>query len=311
MISSTEFKDDECPLCRSELYLNPNMKLVQAICGHKFCDTCINRNFLSKAAFVCPICKTSLKKGNFMQKMDEDPEFEKELSIRKSIMKDFNKRREDFKTLREFNDYLEQAEDIIFNLANGIDVERTQEKIRKYKQENQELIIINQSKRAESEREVQARLMAEQMEREERRKRELEEEQMQKLQQLKQREETLEGLASGKISAASLKKSTDLKKPSAKKKVEPTPIVPTPIQTKPVYSYTPQNIPQQPTLPQPVKATAPPPAFALPQPIEGTKTTTMEESQEKRKTAAKAAGWKDEYVTNRSLEEAFGSLFVF
>ena len=64
-----------------------------------------------------------------MQKMDEDPEFEKELGIRKSIMKEyvisytlycvlelirssFNKRREDFKTLREYNDYLEQAEDI-------------------------------------------------------------------------------------------------------------------------------------------------------------------------------------------------------
>lgn len=46
---------------------------------------------------------------------------------------------------------------IVFNLTNGIDVERTQEKIRKYKQENQELIIINQSKRAESERELQAR----------------------------------------------------------------------------------------------------------------------------------------------------------
>ena len=103
-----------------------------------------------------------------------------------------------------------------------------------------------------------------------------------------------------------------MKKPSAaKKKVEPTPIVPTPIQTKPVYSYTPQNIPQQPVLPQPVKATAPPPAFVLPQPMEISKTTGETQDPEKKKTASKAAGWKEEYITNRSLEEAFSSLFVF
>lgn len=94
--------------------------------------------------------------------------------------------------------------------------------------------------------------------------------------------------------------------------MEPTPIVPTPIQPKPVYSYTPSTIPQQPSLPQPVKATAPPPAFVLPQPMEISKTTKeTQETQEKRKLASKAAGWKDEYVTNRSLEEAFASLFVF
>ncbi|KAH8041127.1 hypothetical protein HPB51_013787 [Rhipicephalus microplus] len=51
-------------------------------------------------------------------------------------MTDYNKREEDFETLRAYNDYLEEVETIIYNLANEIDVEATRRKVEQYKREN-------------------------------------------------------------------------------------------------------------------------------------------------------------------------------
>ena len=50
----------------------------------------------------------------------EDANVDKEVDIRRRILKDFNKQEEDFETLREYNDYLEMVEDIIFNLTNNL-----------------------------------------------------------------------------------------------------------------------------------------------------------------------------------------------
>nr|KAG5700870.1 hypothetical protein BaRGS_012277 [Batillaria attramentaria] len=58
----------------------------------------------------------------------------------------FNKKEEDFNTLQAYNDYLEMVETIIFNLANGTDVEQTRKMIEQYKKENKDLIKKNQSK---------------------------------------------------------------------------------------------------------------------------------------------------------------------
>ena len=61
-------------------------------------------------------------------------------------MKDFNKQEEDFHSLREYNDYLEMVEDIIFNLTHNIDTLDTNKRIQHYKEENKSLIIKNRSK---------------------------------------------------------------------------------------------------------------------------------------------------------------------
>ena len=62
------------------------------------------------------------------------------------INRDFNKRREDFGSLRDFNDYLETIEDIIFNLSNNIEIIETNKKIQAYKEANKESIIRNRVK---------------------------------------------------------------------------------------------------------------------------------------------------------------------
>lgn len=76
----------------------------------------------------------------------EDPCVEKEVDIRKRVLRDFNKKEEDFSSLREYNDYLEEVENIIFNLTNNIDIVETNKKIEQYKKENRELILKNKIK---------------------------------------------------------------------------------------------------------------------------------------------------------------------
>ena len=50
----------------------------------------------------------------------------KEVETRRRILSIFNKELEDFKTKSEFDDYLEEREDIMFNLSQGIDVKATE-----------------------------------------------------------------------------------------------------------------------------------------------------------------------------------------
>lgn len=76
----------------------------------------------------------------------EDAFVEKEVDIRKRVLRDFNKKEEDFATLDEYNDYLEEIETIIYNLSNNIDVPETNRRIEQYKKENKESIIRNKMK---------------------------------------------------------------------------------------------------------------------------------------------------------------------
>jgi hypothetical protein len=59
----------------------------------------------------------------------------------------FNKTREHFPSLKDYNDYLEEVEDMTFNLIEGIDVEVIEAKIARYQQENAEQIYLSRAKR--------------------------------------------------------------------------------------------------------------------------------------------------------------------
>ncbi|KAH8505060.1 hypothetical protein H0E87_012345 [Populus deltoides] len=73
----------------------------------------------------------------------------KEIVVRRRIASIFNKREDDFPSLREYNDYLEEVEDMIFNLVAGDDVAATEVKIAEYQEENADLILINHARKAE------------------------------------------------------------------------------------------------------------------------------------------------------------------
>lgn len=109
------------------------------------CETCIDRIFTLGPA-PCPQCGRILRKAKFRKQTFEDTLVEREVDIRQRIAKSFNKRREDFKSLRAYNDYLEEVEDIIFNLVNGTDVKQTEAKVSSYEAENKSSIAANEAR---------------------------------------------------------------------------------------------------------------------------------------------------------------------
>lgn len=60
----------------------------------------------------CPTCHTTLARNNFFRPTFADVKVEKEVRIRKTILQIFNKREEDFEEVRDYNNYLEEVEDI-------------------------------------------------------------------------------------------------------------------------------------------------------------------------------------------------------
>lgn len=146
------------------------MKLMVNICGHRLCDACVDSVF-SKPSAPCPECGIALRRNQFRQQQFEDSSVEKEVDIRKKILKDYNKTENDFPTLRDYNDYLEEIETIVYNLTNGIDVEETKEKIEAYRKEYQALILKNRVRQQREEQAMKDELEREQLELELRSKR--------------------------------------------------------------------------------------------------------------------------------------------
>lgn len=73
----------------------------------------------------------------------------KELAIRRRISNIYNKRAEDFPSLRAYNDYLEDVEDMTLNLIEGVGVQAIEEKIKVYQEENADQILAANARKAE------------------------------------------------------------------------------------------------------------------------------------------------------------------
>lgn len=167
-----DLEEQSCPRCKTNKYRNPKLRLLVNVCGHKLCDNCVDVLFTRPSA-ACPECSTPLRRSDFRIQQFEDLIVEKEVDIRKRIIKIYNKRSEDFfgehDPLRAYNDYLEELETIVWNLANKIEIEETNKKIERYKKENENLIKKNVIKNSRDEACVISQIEAEGKEDEERR----------------------------------------------------------------------------------------------------------------------------------------------
>lgn len=152
----------------------------------------------------CPECKIPLRRTNFRVQMFEDPMVEKEMNIRRRIMRDFNKREEDFSTLREYNDYLEEIETIVYNLANNIDVAETNKRIEQYKKDNREQIIKSKSKLGRNEYELEEMIELEKHREEERRMELAREETQTKKRKIREKEALIDELTFSEGNAKSI-----------------------------------------------------------------------------------------------------------
>lgn len=137
---------ESCPVCKSSRYLNSNLRfLVNPECYHKMCESCVDRIF-SHGPAQCPLpgCKRTLRKHRFRVQTFEDIKVEREVDIRKKVALVFNKREEDFEDLRAYNDYLNDVEDITFNLVEGIDVEVSNQRLEAYRTNHADEIAANE-----------------------------------------------------------------------------------------------------------------------------------------------------------------------
>jgi len=139
-------------------------------CGHQFCNSCVERELARRKVFPCPICGTPVKRVTLSTRTLDDVQCEKDTSWRRRVLKVYNKVEPDFPTLLEYNNYLEEVEDIIFSIVNEEpNAEEMKAKVKAYEEKNKSQIVIRQSQRADEERSIADRIAAEQREAERRR----------------------------------------------------------------------------------------------------------------------------------------------
>ncbi|XP_014776810.1 CDK-activating kinase assembly factor MAT1 isoform X1 [Octopus bimaculoides] len=189
-----------CPRCKTTKYRNPSLKLLVNVCGHSLCENCVDLLFI-RGSGACPECNTALRRNNFRVQLFEDTTVEKEVDIRKRILKDFNQRESDFSSLNEYNDYLEMVETLIYNLSNNIDVESTKRRIENYRKDNKEQIMKNRSKVSQDEEYLDMLLDEEIQNTEKRLKETFENEQKEKQLKRKNKELLLDELMSSDLPA--------------------------------------------------------------------------------------------------------------
>lgn len=95
------------------------------------CESCIDRIF-SLGPAPCPECGKKVSKNQFTAQTFQDLGVEREVAVRRTVAKLFNRREDDFLDLKAYNDYLEEVEEITFNLIHEIDLPRTNAKLEQY-----------------------------------------------------------------------------------------------------------------------------------------------------------------------------------
>lgn len=159
----------QCPVCKGTKYRNPQMKLMVNVCGHPQCDACVRMNFIKESA-QCYECNIVLKRAKFRVQMFEDPLVEKEIDIRRKVMRIYNKSEEDFETADEWNLYLEEIEEIVSNITNDINRLEMEKKIENYERMNKDEIRRNYTKKSKELEEIDKQIDADMMREMERKK---------------------------------------------------------------------------------------------------------------------------------------------
>ncbi|KAH3899476.1 probable RNA polymerase II transcription factor B subunit 3 [Saccharomycodes ludwigii] len=221
-----EEKREMCPICKTDRYLSPDMKfLVNPECYHKICESCVDRIF-SLGPAQCPYegCDKILRRNKFKTQVFDDVDVEKEVDIRKRVFNVFNKTLEDFDgDENKYNAYLEEVEDIIYNLDNGIDLKATEEKVKTYEDLNRQLILANIERTKQDLKIYEKR---EQFQKEMKLKKKLLEKQIEQEEKNNQewaKREIVDQLSAGNDTSEvinNVKKTVKLKKSSARRKLE-------------------------------------------------------------------------------------------
>ncbi|KAI0390845.1 CDK-activating kinase assembly factor MAT1-domain-containing protein [Xylariaceae sp. FL0594] len=164
--NTTLLPSDFCPVCKRMRYLNTDMQfLINPECYHPMCSNCVENIFKSGPA-QCPYasCTKTLRQRGFRSAFFGDLAVEREVDIRRRVAAAFNNVEEDFETLRDYNNYLQDVEDLAFDLVSGGEQERAaaEQKLLRREQEFRDEIERNKRRGREAEVSRQKRQAAEQ-----------------------------------------------------------------------------------------------------------------------------------------------------
>ncbi|KAI0443262.1 CDK-activating kinase assembly factor MAT1-domain-containing protein [Xylaria telfairii] len=162
---TTALPSDICPVCKRVRYLNTDMEfLINPECYHPMCSNCVSNIFKSGPA-QCPYatCTKTLRQRGFRSAFFGDLAVEREVDIRRRVAAAYNMVEDDFETLRDYNNYLQDVEDLTFDLISGGDDERraAEQKLLHREQEFRDEIERNKRRGREAELSRQKRDAAE------------------------------------------------------------------------------------------------------------------------------------------------------
>eukprot|EP00008_Paramoeba_atlantica_P014059 CAMPEP_0201480624 /NCGR_PEP_ID=MMETSP0151_2-20130828/5072_1 /ASSEMBLY_ACC=CAM_ASM_000257 /TAXON_ID=200890 /ORGANISM="Paramoeba atlantica, Strain 621/1 / CCAP 1560/9" /LENGTH=217 /DNA_ID=CAMNT_0047862541 /DNA_START=391 /DNA_END=1044 /DNA_ORIENTATION=+ len=211
-------------------------------------------------------------------------------------------KRVDFNSLRAYNDYLEEVEDICQRMINQVDVDATAAQMRRYRLQNEALITRNNIKRQQDEDEY------EKQEEKERQKVEemetWEKENKTKLQEhlVKEKEAQIRAMETGSTYKPKkfrpLKKPEKLIKPSVSKPLATTPVAPL---SAPLSNPTFSGVSYRP-MPKSNLPAAQGPQLVKPLPLGKMPPPRSEVITKKEQNAA---GWESQSIRQRAIEEAY------
>jgi CDK-activating kinase assembly factor MAT1 len=254
-------EDFTCPRCKTSKFQNPSLKMMVNVCGHGLCESCVDLLFL-KGSGSCPECRIPLRRNNFRVQLFEDPSVEKEVDIRKRVLRDYNKKEDDFNSLAEYNDYLEEVETIVYNLSNNIDIVNTNKRIEQYKRDNRDQIMKSKGKLGREEYELEELLEFEKQQQELRKQEILIQESESKKKKIREKEALIDELMFSSDNAKNIVETFVQQVKEAKEeeaKVVPTKktqfssgiqfgrqsqtsFLPVPVEDGPLYSYKPLTV---------------------------------------------------------------------
>ncbi|KAI8626718.1 CDK-activating kinase assembly factor MAT1-domain-containing protein [Xylariaceae sp. FL1651] len=197
---------DICPVCKRVRYLNTDMEfLINPECYHPMCSNCVTNIFKSGPA-QCPYasCTKTLRQKGFRSAFFGDLSVEREVDIRRRVAAAYNNVEDDFETLRDYNNYLQDVEDLTFDLISGGDEERraAEQKLLNREQQFREEIERNKRRGREAELSRQKRDAAEAEAARQRRQEEQREEARARAEEATINAEVMEALARGEPGSA-------------------------------------------------------------------------------------------------------------
>ena len=137
------------------------------ILGKNRCKTCKDEIYHARKEAHCPTCRTVQREEHYTPKLFESGEVHREMFIRTEDLKDLRLvKQEDMpgetpdQQLENYNDFLEQIEDVTYELTNDLHPNITEKKLQELRQKYS--AVLNASaKRTASE--IEAKKLAQRM----------------------------------------------------------------------------------------------------------------------------------------------------